>query len=126
MVTIPIHDLLLLPGVTFYFKKDTFHGLNITKEQVGEEIVVRLINGVLAVSRKVESNKIGLKTCEKICKDMGGTFDYRDEDNFFSVRITIPILKETAAEAPASAPAPAPAAENAEEKESIETERMWT
>ena len=102
---------------------DKSYHIRISTEQVGEEIVVRLINGVLAVSRKVESNKIGLKTCEKICKDMGGTFDYRDEDNFFSVRITIPILKETAAEAPASAPAPAPAAENAEEKEPIETEK---
>ena len=43
MLTIPIHDLLLLPGVTFYFKKDTFHGLNITKEQVGEEILFYML-----------------------------------------------------------------------------------
>ena len=24
MITIPVHDLLLLPGVMFYFKKDMF------------------------------------------------------------------------------------------------------
>ena len=39
MLTIPISDLLLLPGVTFYFKKDTFPGQTITSEQVGEEVL---------------------------------------------------------------------------------------
>ena len=75
---------------------------------VGDEIVIRVINGVLAVSRKVESNKIGLKTCEKICRDMNGTFDYKDEDNYFTVRITIPVYERPAApEAPESPADPA-------------------
>ena len=39
MITIPVHDLLLLPGVMFYFKKDMFPDRRITAEDVGEDIV---------------------------------------------------------------------------------------
>ncbi len=54
-------------------------------------IVIRMVNNVLTESRRVESNKIGLKTCEKICKDMGGTFSYQDEGQAFTVRLTMPV-----------------------------------
>ena len=39
MITIPVYDLLLLPGVTFYFKKDTIGDSAITNEQVGEDLL---------------------------------------------------------------------------------------
>ena len=39
MITIPIYELLLLPGVTFFFKKDMFPKELITKENIGEEIL---------------------------------------------------------------------------------------
>ena len=39
MITLPISDLLLLPGVTFFFKKDVFPGGEITAESVGEDIL---------------------------------------------------------------------------------------
>ena len=58
-------------------------------------IVVRIINSILTESRKVESNLIGLKTCDKICQNMGGTFDYKDEGQLFTVRLTIPVYHET-------------------------------
>lgn len=54
-------------------------------------IVIRMINGVLTESRRVESNKIGLKTCEKICRDMGGSFTYQDEGQLFTVRMVLPV-----------------------------------
>ena len=38
MITLPISDLLLLPGVTFFFKKDVFPSGEITAESVGEDI----------------------------------------------------------------------------------------
>ena len=65
-------------------------------EEDGRVIVVRMINAVLGESRKVESNKIGLKTCEKICGDMGGSFQYQDEEHIFTVRFTIPVYEEKA------------------------------
>ena len=61
-------------------------------------ITVRIINGVLETSRKVESNNIGLKTCEKICRDMDGTFEYHDDGLLFKIRITIPVYEEQAGE----------------------------
>ena len=39
MITLPISDLLLPPGVTFFFKKDVFPSGEITAESVGEDIL---------------------------------------------------------------------------------------
>lgn len=39
MITLPISDLLLLPGVTFFFKKDVFPSGEVTAESVGEDIL---------------------------------------------------------------------------------------
>ncbi len=39
MVTIPVYDLLVLPEVSFYVKKDTFPGRTITAEDVGEQVL---------------------------------------------------------------------------------------
>ncbi|NSL03237.1 endopeptidase La [Blautia glucerasea] len=39
MITIPVYELLLLPGVTFFFKKDMFPKGRITEENIGEEIL---------------------------------------------------------------------------------------
>lgn len=39
MITLPISDLLLLPGVTFFFKKDVFPNGEITPQSVGEDIL---------------------------------------------------------------------------------------
>ena len=39
MITIPAYELLLLPGVTFFFKKDMFPKGRITEENIGEEIL---------------------------------------------------------------------------------------
>ena len=39
MITIPVYELLLLPGVTFFFKKDMFPKGWITEENIGEEIL---------------------------------------------------------------------------------------
>ena len=39
MITIPVYELLLLPEVTFFFKKDVFPSGEITAESVGEDIL---------------------------------------------------------------------------------------
>ena len=43
MITLPVHDLLLLPGVMFYFKKDMFPDRRITAEDVGEDILFMML-----------------------------------------------------------------------------------
>ena len=39
MIAIPIHDTILLPDVTFYFKKDTFEEWEVETLKAGDEIV---------------------------------------------------------------------------------------
>lgn len=39
MITIPVYDLLVLPGVSFYFKKDMFPVRKITSEDIGENVL---------------------------------------------------------------------------------------
>ena len=39
MITIPVYDLLVLPGVSFYFKKDMFPARKITSEDIGEGVL---------------------------------------------------------------------------------------
>ena len=43
MLTVPIYDLLVLPGVTFFFKNDMFPGEKITAEQVGQDILFIMV-----------------------------------------------------------------------------------
>ena len=37
MLVLPVYDLLLLPGVTFYFKKDILDRMQVEKVEKGEE-----------------------------------------------------------------------------------------
>lgn len=44
MITIPIYDLLVLPGVTFFFKQDMFPKDKIAPENIGEDILFVMLN----------------------------------------------------------------------------------
>ena len=39
MLVLPVYDLLLLPGVTFNFKKDVLERMQVEKVENGEEIL---------------------------------------------------------------------------------------
>ena len=39
MITIPVYELLLLPEVTFFFKKDMFPEGRITEQSIGEDVL---------------------------------------------------------------------------------------
>ena len=58
MITIPVYDLLVLPGVSFYFKKDMFPVRKITSEDIGEKDRKDLVPEdfyPIGVSAKIES-----------------------------------------------------------------------
>ena len=44
--------------------------------------------------KKVESAKIGVKTCKKIIEDTGGSFHAMEEEKIYTTEILIPILSE--------------------------------
>ena len=84
----------LFSNVTKYADKSSALRISAHLKEEEKIISVRMINSVLTESRRVESNKIGLKTCEKICDDMGGSFSYSDEGQMFTVNLTIPVFEQ--------------------------------
>ncbi len=61
-------------------------------ETEADNVKILAINGMPEEAKKVESTRIGLKTCEKICSDLGGDFSYDEQERIFTVRILIPIM----------------------------------
>lgn len=39
MFTMPVYDMMLLPGVTFYFKKDIFQQLGNQDAKAGDDVL---------------------------------------------------------------------------------------
>ncbi len=57
------------------------------------QILIIMKNRVSEDATKVESNKIGLKTCEKICSSHGGKFAYVSGEEYFTSWIYLPVAK---------------------------------
>ena len=58
--------------------------------QENGELILCLSNAVLKDPGQVESNRIGLRICEKIMRQMGGTFEKRQTEDTFTVTLTLP------------------------------------
>lgn len=80
----------LFSNITKY--ADSKHPVSIEAKVEHEKIVVSLTNTIADSAKKVESNKIGLKTCEKICQSFNGKFLYREENRKFFVEICLPVV----------------------------------
>lgn len=56
-------------------------------------IKMRFQNRTAPKANKVESTKIGVKTCKKICEDLKGTFLEKDDKKTYITEITFPVDK---------------------------------
>ena len=56
-------------------------------------LTVTVTNAILATADRVESNKIGLKTCEKLLTAMGGSFRQFRSDDTFTVEVILPLYQ---------------------------------
>ena len=77
MLVLPVYDLLLLPGVTFYFKKDILDRMQVEKVEKGEEI--------LFLIQKSEKRREDLTVDDFQNKGLVGTVEYpytRSRGNF--------------------------------------------
>lgn len=54
------------------------------------ELIISARNAILKDPGQVESNRIGLRICEKIMRQMGGTFSKAQTDDTFTVTLTLP------------------------------------
>jgi signal transduction histidine kinase len=59
----------------------------------GEKLNVKLINYIRNVDNPIESSKIGLRTCERLCKSLDIEFSYSEKKDKFTVELLIPIVK---------------------------------
>lgn len=79
MLVLPVYDLLLLPGVTFYFKKDILDRMQVEKVEKGEEI--------LFLIQKSEKRREDLTMDDFQNKGLVGTVENIDDDGNLSIRI---------------------------------------
>lgn len=56
-------------------------------------LVVEVSNAIPATQQRVESNKIGLQTCQKLIVTMGGSFEKRQTEEVFTVEFSLPLYK---------------------------------
>ena len=77
MLVLPVYDLLLLPGVTFYFKKDILDRMQVEKVEKGEEI--------LFLIQKSEKRREDLTVDDFQNKGLVGTVENIDDDGNLSV-----------------------------------------
>ena len=59
-------------------------------EQESGALTLCVSNTILKNPGQVESNRIGLRICEKIMRQMGGTFEKRQTEDTFTVTLTLP------------------------------------
>jgi signal transduction histidine kinase len=57
-------------------------------------IKIVMQNHISEDARKVESNKIGVKTCKKICEDLDAGFHVMEEEKIYTTEIIYPCLTE--------------------------------
>ena len=65
----------------------------ITAVRGKNEVTVSVRNSVLKEQIKVESNGIGLKSCERLCKYIANDFSYEKKGEFFTVRLSLALGK---------------------------------
>ncbi|MGN0709348.1 MAG: HAMP domain-containing protein [Anaerovoracaceae bacterium] len=82
----------LFSNIMKYADKD--YTVETSARTENDRIVVTLSNRVTDKANKVESTKIGVKTCKKICEELDGTFRTVEEDKMYKTKITFPISHE--------------------------------
>jgi ATP-dependent Lon protease len=96
MTIVPIYDTLLLPDVTFYFKKDVTDGWNV-KLMVGDEIVFAMLEDDISVNEITPDNFYPVGIAAKIENiDNEGNIRIRTTDRVDLENITVKKSKVSA------------------------------
>lgn len=66
--------------------------VSIRVEAEEQTLRISMVNAIAVGSNRVESNKIGLKTCEKLLTAMGGSFCQTRNANTFTAEVILPLL----------------------------------
>lgn len=60
----------------------------------GEDLYVTITNYIADQAGRVESNRIGLQTCDKLISAMGGEFHQRRTKDTFTAELLLPLIRE--------------------------------
>ena len=60
-------------------------------ENTGSSVSICMSNYIAPRENRVESTKIGLRTCEKIMEHMGGSFVTRSDELHFAAELSLPV-----------------------------------
>lgn len=67
--------------------------VTITQTVEGDTVRVTIVNSIAKLSNRVESNRIGLQTCEKLLTAMGGEFRQEKTEETFAAEVRLPLKK---------------------------------
>ncbi len=67
--------------------------IEIKADLIRDKVKLILSNHIQEETKKVESTKIGVKTCKKICTDMGCSFHAMEEEKIYTTEILVPVVK---------------------------------
>ncbi len=73
---------------------DETRPVNVLVEEQNGVLTTYVSNYIKTQNNRVESNKIGLKTCEKLVRAMGGVFKQSKDGDLFSVEVALPLIQE--------------------------------
>ncbi len=93
VVTDPLYLKRVLDNLVSNAKKYASRAepILILSELKDGELSVCVSNAIDENGRRVESTKIGLRTCEKIMQAMHGRFETRRENGHFAAEFTLPV-----------------------------------
>jgi ATP-dependent Lon protease len=66
MMTVPIYDMLILPGVTFYFKKDVLQKMNIVSPKSGDDVIFLMLKTDKVREEMNDDGNISIKAKERV------------------------------------------------------------
>ena len=70
---------------------DPSRPVTITQQAEGDELTVTITNHINPAQNRVESNRIGLQTCQKLVSTMGGEFSQSRTKDTFTVEVLLPL-----------------------------------
>lgn len=73
-----------------YSKQDKKIIINLYEEN--NHICIEFTNHCIEKTKEIESNKIGLKSSQKLMENMKGALEYHEKDDIFITKINIPII----------------------------------
>ena len=68
--------------------------MNLVLRTVNDDLVVTITNYIAVNSGRVESNGIGLQTCNKLVQSMGGEFSKSRTKETFTAEVVLPLITE--------------------------------